>query len=303
MKVEQLREKNFLSLVVYGMRLKTLVASGFPVILGMLLARFDGFYDISVYLCTLFTAVFLQIGTNYANDYFDSKAGRDTDRRLGPPRVGSLGLISKKVLFSLMCTSFATACILSSYLIMVGGAVILYLILAAVALGVFYSFGKYSLANTGLANAVVFIVFGPLGCLMTYYLQSGTYELKAAFYGIIPGCLSLMMLAMNNLRDMEEDKLGNKKTLAVRFGFDWGKKEYLRAVFLSWLIIPLSMMFYGAPIITLLPFLMVKKAYSLGKKVHSAKTPKDIIPLFEETAKYNVIFALLYIVSWRIATL
>jgi 1,4-dihydroxy-2-naphthoate octaprenyltransferase len=302
MTTKLLSERSFLSLVIYGARPKTLVASFFPVILGMLLARFNGSYDITIYLCTLFAAGFIQIGTNYANDFFDSNAGRDTKDRLGPPRLGSLGLLSKQMLSSLMIFSFAAAAALSMPLISAGGSIIIYLMIAAVILGILYSYGKYSLANTGLSNLTIFVVFGPLGTLMSYYLQTGSYDTKAAFLGILPGCLSLMLFAMNNLRDHDEDKAHGKNTLVVRFGFAWGKREYLTALFTSWIILPLSMMIYNAPLITLLPLLLLPKGIKLAKRVSNAKTPLDIIPLFEETAKYNLLFALSYILAWRIIT-
>ena len=300
MHAEALKQKKLLPLIIYGARPKTLVASFFPVILGMLIARMDGFYDIITYLCTLFTAAFIQIGTNYANDFFDSKAGRDTDKRLGPARIGSLGLLSKNALMILTIVSFSLAALLSTHLISVGGSIILYLMALAFCLGIFYSCGKYSLANTGLSNLTVFLVFGPLATMMTYFLQTHSYEPKAAFFGILPGCFSLMLLSMNNLRDMQEDGANEKKTLVVRFGFEWGKKEYSAAFFMGISIIPLSIMLYNAPVFTCLPLLMLGKGFGLIKKVSAAKEPKEIIPLFEETAKFILLFALIYITAWRI---
>lgn len=302
MNAEALSKKPFLSLAAYGARPKTLVASLFPVVLGMLLARFQGNYNVIVYLATLLTAMFIQIGTNYANDYFDAQAGRDTKERLGPPRIGSLDLISKTALLSLTIISFTLACLFAIPLVAIGGNLIISMLALSVVLGIFYSYSRYSLANTGLANIVVFTVFGPLGTLMAYYFQTGAYDTKAAVFGIIPGCLSLMMFAMNNLRDFEEDKKSDKKTLVVRFGFDWGKREYICSLFLSWLCIPATMMLYSAPLLTLLPFLLLPKGLRLARKVLSAKTPLEIVPLFEETAKYNALFALIYIISWRLST-
>ncbi len=300
---QSLHQRSFFSLILYGTRPKTLVASFFPVILGMLLARFDGNYSITIYLYTLFAAIFLQIGTNYANDYFDSKAGRDTSKRLGPPRLGALGLVSKESLLSLSITSFLVATILTIPLIQQGGNIILYLIAFAIFLGVAYSWGKYSLANTGLSNIVVFFVFGPVGTMMTYYLQSHLYSLKAAFFGLLPGALSLMLFAMNNLRDVEEDRKSNKRTLVVRFGFRFGKIEYSLSLFLALLLPPITMMIYGAPMVTLLPLTLIAKGMNLYRAVWDAKTSAAIVPLFEQTAKFNTLYALLYIVGWRIASL
>jgi 1,4-dihydroxy-2-naphthoate octaprenyltransferase len=303
MNVQFLKQKGFFGLIVYGARPKTLVASFFPVILGMLLARFDHHYDIVIYLYTLFSALFLQIGTNYANDLFDHKAQRDTSHRLGPPRLGALGLLSQKELSILTFTSFFISAILAIPLIVKGGILIVFLLLLALFLGIFYSYGRYSLANTGLANIVVFIVFGPLGTAITYYLQSQSYSANAVFFGCLPGALSLMLFAMNNLRDMQEDKKGNKKTLVVRFGFLWGKIEYMLFLFIALVIPPLGLLFFNAPLITLLPLILLKQGFSLSHAVYKAFDSLEIVPLFEKTAMFNTLYALLTIIGWRIATL
>jgi 1,4-dihydroxy-2-naphthoate octaprenyltransferase len=303
MQIEILKQKSIFSLLLYGTRPKTLTASAFPVILGMLLARNCGYYSISVYLCTLFSGIFLQIGANLANDYFDGKNGRDTKKRLGPLRLGSSNLISKKTLLLSTIFSFTIAALFAIPLVQKGGNIIIFLTLLGVFLGFYYSVGKYSLANTGLSNFVIFTVFGPLSTLMTYYLQTGIYKTEVAFIGIIPGCLSLMLFAMNNLRDIEEDRSNGKNTLVVRFGFDWGKREYLISLFTSWLIIPMCLMIYNTPIITLLPLILIPKGVKIGKKILNAKSAKDITVLFEETAKYNLLYALFTIISWRIASL
>ena len=295
------RPKNFAQLALLGARPKTLTASFFPVILGMCLARFTGQYNLMLYLATLVCAAFVQIGTNYANDFFDAEAGRDTHKRLGPPRLAGNGLMPKKYVFWLMVVSFGIASIAAIPLVAAAGSVVLYLLILAVALGILYTYGKYSLANTGLSNLTIFIVFGPFGTFMSYYLQSGKSALAPAIYGIIPGCLSLMMFAMNNLRDFEEDRAGGKNTLVVRFGFAYGKMEYLLSLAISWLIIPLTMMLYQAPLITMLPLIWLPKASRLAKELSLAEKPEHIVPLFEKTAKYILLFALTYILAWRIA--
>ncbi|MCH9621911.1 MAG: 1,4-dihydroxy-2-naphthoate octaprenyltransferase [Chlamydiia bacterium] len=300
MKAEALRQKSFLSLLIYGARPKTLVAALFPVVLGMFIAKADGFYNIYIYLCTMLCGLFIQIGTNYANDYFDTKAGRDTKKRLGPARIGALGLLSKPTILACTITAFAIASCFAILLTQVAGQLILWMMALAIFLGLSYSMGKYSLANTGFANIVIFIVFGPLATAATYYLQTSFLSTKAAFLGIIPGCLSLMMFAMNNLRDIDEDRNGGKKTLVVRFGFDWGKKEFLRALFISWAIIPLAMMIYHTSIITLLPLILVPQGIKLGRKVQAAKNSEEIAPLFDVVAKYNAMYALFNAIAWRI---
>lgn len=297
-----IKQKSFLPLIVLGARPKTLTASFFPVILGMLLARFEGRYNLVLYLSALLCAAFIQIGTNYANDFFDSRAGRDTSKRLGPPRLSALNLLPKNTVMMLMIGAFTLAGLFSIPLIKHSGNIILLFMALAVLLGIGYTYGKYSLANTGFSNLTIFIVFGPFGSFMSYYIQTGLLHFQPAFFGIIPGCLALMMFAMNNLRDIEEDTECGKKTLVVRFGFAYGKMEYLIALATSLLIIPLSMMLYNAPLITLLPLALLPKAIKLAGKVQNAKTPLEIVPLFEETAKYNLLFALTYILSWRIAT-
>ena len=301
MDARTLKQKSKVTLLYYGCRPKTLFASAFPVILGMLLAKFHGHYDIIIYLETLFAAILLQIAANYANDYLDHKDKWDTSERLGPPRLSSLNLISKKESLLILSLTIFSAILLTIPLIIHGGKLILYLLFLGVFTVFFYSYGKYSLANTGLANLVVFFVFGPLATFTTYYLQTHIYSTEAALLGAIPGCLSIMLFTINNMRDIAEDKKGGKKTLIVRFGFIWGKIEYITALIISLLVPPIFVIYYNIPAITILPLFLLPKSMELAIKVIKTSSPKDIVPLFEKTAKYSILYALLYTIGWRIA--
>lgn len=303
-KMEQtLKKPSLLSLYFLGARAKTLTASAYPVILGMVLARFDGSYNIYLYLCTIFTAVFLQIGCNLANDYYDGKEGRDTKNRKGPKRLSSSGVIEKSMLFSFMAVSFMICIISCIPLIQAGGRQIFYMLSLGIFLAIFYTKGKYSLANTGLASPVVLLVFGPIATAYCYFFQTGMFSAKAALFGFLPGSLSMMMFAMNNLRDIEEDRQANKNTLVVRFGFTYGKLEFFFFLLTSMLLPLFLAYYYSHPVITLLPCALFVVAYKIAYSVHIAKDSNDIIALFPKVARFNIFYSLLSIIGWRIASL
>ena len=184
MTTDALKKPNLFQLFLVGARVKTLTASAYPVILGMVLARYEGFYDLKLYLATIFTAVFLQMGCNFANDYFDGKSNRDTSKRKGPKRLSSDATIDKQTLFSFMAFCFLAASISCYPLILKGGQSVFTMLLLGILLAIFYSKGKYSLANTGLASPVVFLVFGPLATAYCYYFQAGFFSIKACVFGL-----------------------------------------------------------------------------------------------------------------------
>lgn len=214
-------------------RPKTLIAGISPVLIGMSLALAQGHFNLLTLLFTLLTSLGIQIGTNFANDYCDFVKGADTATRKGPLRVTQAGLVSQVAIKRATTGVFACTALFGSYLVWEGGFVIAVLLGLAILLGILYTAGPYPLGYVGLGDLCVFLFFGPIAVASTYYLQTHTLSYGAIIAGIAPGALSSAILIVNNLRDIEEDRLAQKKTLAVRFGSQFGKLEYLFAILLT----------------------------------------------------------------------
>lgn len=218
---------------IQAIRPKTLVATLSPVILGAVLALKAGKCDFVALIFTLLAALTIQIGTNLANDYFDFIKGSDTSSRKGPLRVTQAGLVSPQIMKRVVFSCFALAGVLSSYLVIRGGVTMAILSFISIFLGLAYTAGPFPLAYLGLGDLFVFFFFGPIATSATYFLQTQALTLQSILSGIGPGLLSTAILTINNLRDIDEDRAANKKTLCVRFGKNFGQWEYFFTVVLA----------------------------------------------------------------------
>ena len=211
---------------ILAVRLKTLPAAISPVILGSALAFHDKIFSYVICIITLLAAVLIQIGTNFANDVFDFYKGADRDDRLGPIRVTQAGLIKPQSMIRAMWYTFSMAIFVGVYLAFVGGWPIVVIGLASILAGIAYTGGPYPLGYHGWGDIFVFIFFGIIAVPGAYYLQAQIVTDISIYMGVITGMLSTAILVVNNLRDVDTDKLSGKKTLAVRFGKKFSKIQY-----------------------------------------------------------------------------
>ncbi len=231
-----------------ALRPKTLLAGASPVIMGLALFFLQPEARPRVLLNTiivLICALCLQAGANIANDYLDGILGRDTDRRLGPPRMTSGGLLTKGQTLVLALGVFGLACLLGVYLVAIAKLPILIVGCASLVAAVGYSFFSRPGGITGLGELAAFVFFGPVATTGTFYILSAFFSWKAALCGIAPGLYSLALLTVNNYRDMEEDGANDKKTLVTRFGPRAAKILY-SGLLLSPFICPLTFLWYGS---------------------------------------------------------
>jgi 1,4-dihydroxy-2-naphthoate polyprenyltransferase len=221
-------------------RPKTLIAAIAPVLLASAWAASTARFQPGLLVIILMAAIAIQIGTNFANDYFDHQKGGDTAARLGPTRATHAGLVSPEHMKRAFILAFVIAAILGSYLIWQGGWPIAVIGVFSILFGIGYTAGPVPLAYKGLGDIFVFLFFGLVSVFGTYYLHTGHLQPKVWLLGAACGCLSTAILAINNLRDRHEDKTTGKKTLAVRFGATFVRLEYTICVYIGFLAVPLS---------------------------------------------------------------
>jgi 1,4-dihydroxy-2-naphthoate polyprenyltransferase len=270
-------------------RPKTLIASVSPVLIGTMLALKAGSFSFPAFLFTLLTGLTIQIGTNFANDYFDFLKGSDTAQRKGPRRVTQAGLVSLNAMKRAILIAFGAAAVFSLYLAWQGGPIISLLALLYIVLSLAYTAGPLPLAYLGLGDVFVLFFYGSIATSITYYLQTGTIPLSVAILGLCPGLISTAILTVNNLRDVEEDGKSNKKTLCVRFGERFGRLEYTLCL-LAGCLIPC---FYGyyLPLLTLIPaFIPLKAMWRVADKTVLNVT-------LAQTGKLLLLFSLLLCAS------
>lgn len=215
---------------ILAARPKTLLAALSPVSIGAMLAIRDGDFHLLAMLGALLCAVSVQIGTNFCNDYCDFFQGADTEDRKGPTRAVQSGLISPKSMLVATVIMFAITAIAAFGLYLRAGWPFLVLGIFSILFGVLYTAGRYSLAYLGIADPFVLFFFGPVAVAGTDYAQSLNLDWSAVVAGLGPGLIATGLLVVNNLRDIDEDRDANKRTLAVRFGPRFSRIQYTACI-------------------------------------------------------------------------
>ena len=223
---------------VKALRLRTLPLSLSGIILGSGIAKFNGFWDWTVFSLAMLTTILFQIVSNLANDLGDSMKGTDNENRVGPMRSVQSGLISKK--------EMTTAVILTSVLSLVAAVSLIYigtkglpstmfwfyggLALACIFAAITYTVGKRAYGYNGLGDIMVFLFFGCVSVMGVYPLFTKTIDLSLILPASCIGLLSVAVLNLNNMRDRVNDAKSNKRTLVVIMGPNLAKVYHLLLV-------------------------------------------------------------------------
>lgn len=266
--MEKVLKKLSIASWVLAARPKTLTAGIIPVAVGTLLTDLS-FYDINWFLafCALLCSFTIQIATNLVNDALDFKKGADTKERLGPVRVTQAGILKPEQVLKAAFLTYAFALICSIPLILKGGDILIWLIVASIVCSYIYTGGPLPLAYVGLGEVFVILFYGFFATSTSYFLQTGNWGgLKLFFISLELGLLISLLLAINNLRDHEEDRKSNKKTLAVRFGVEFARKEIAFLASIPF-IINFFWIFTEDALLFFLPMTTLPLAISLVKRI------------------------------------
>ena len=293
--MEQIETRNPVRAWIMASRPRTLTAAIVPVVVGTAVAVRDGVFNPWVALAALFSAVMIQIGTNLANDLFDFKKGADTHTRLGPTRVTSAGLLTPREVEIGMWVVFGLAAASGLYVIYVGGWPMLVIGVASILAGVAYTAGPFPLGYNGLGDLAVFIFFGLVAVLGTYYAQARAVTLGAVLAAVPVGALATAILVVNNVRDADTDRAAGKRTLAVLLGRGAARAEYAVLLTLAYAA-PLALwLLRGASVWALLPLLTLPVAVRLARVVITTEGPalnRALAGTAQLLALYGVLFAL-----------
>ncbi|WP_395751788.1 1,4-dihydroxy-2-naphthoate octaprenyltransferase [Prosthecobacter sp.] len=207
-------------------RPKTLGAAIAPVAVGCALAaKISGTFNWTLAFCTLGSCGALQIATNFFNDALDSIKGADTQARIGPRRITASGAASAKTVNFAAWLMLGIATVLAIPLFQARGLPILFIGLPSLYFCFGYTGGPMPLAYRGLGELFVILFFGFVAVTGTAFVQTGEWYVAAVVAGFQIGCLSTVLIAINNLRDVSEDSQTGKKTLAVRLGIGFARAE------------------------------------------------------------------------------
>lgn len=246
-----------------AIRPRTLIISVVPVTTGTVLAYQDGaVINGWIFSCCTVCATLIQIGANLFNDAIDFEKGADTHRRLGPVRVTQSGLIESESVTRAAILAYALAMLSAIPLVIQGGWVIIVLGLVSLYCGYAYTAGPFCLAYKGQGELFVILFFGFVAVMGAYYLQTSVISLSSFIAGLQTGLLASVVIAINNLRDIHQDRLANKNTLAVRFGIRFARSEISGMVIFVY-VLSLYWLFTGRTWAFLLPLMTLPMAFSV----------------------------------------
>jgi len=277
---------------ILAARPRTLGAAVIPVLAGCALAFSTGGFDPPASALALVCAVLIQIATNYFNDAIDHVKGADTAERLGPVRATSAGLLSPRAMMTGGTVCLIIATIFAIPLVLYGGWPILALGIVSLFLAFAYTGGPFPLAYLGLGEIFVVLFFGVLAVAGTFYLNTLEWSVAAVLAGLQIGLHSSVLLAVNNLRDLETDRAAHKRTLAARFGLTFARRENASLVLAPFVlgILWLPLGFFWA---FLLPLMTLPLAWWLARACLAALPARETNQLLAQAAALHASFAIL----------
>jgi len=270
---------------IAGARPKTLPAAIAPVAVASALA--GNSFNPLLALLALLVSLSLQIGVNYANDYSDGVKGTD-DNRIGPMRLVASGAATASQVKTAAYLSLSSAAVFGLFLALQTTLWFIAIGVLAIAAAWGYTGWKNPYGYFGFGELAVFVFFGLVATMGTYYAQTGELTLNSLLVAIPMGCLSCALLAINNLRDRAADELVGKRTLAVRLGDSSARKAFISLL----LVAHISVFFLVQPW-PLLTLLLLPMTYSLIKAIRAGAVEAQLIPLLGKTGSLQLRFAIL----------
>jgi 1,4-dihydroxy-2-naphthoate octaprenyltransferase len=207
----------------------------------------DRTFRVGAFIAAMVGSIFIQIGTNLANDYSDAKRGADTVERLGPVRVTAAGLVAPRRVLVATWLAFAVAVAAGIYLTTVAGPVILAIGAVSILAGVLYTGGPRPYGYAGLGELFVFLFFGLVAVNGSYYVQLEELDWLPFGLSISIGCLATAILVVNNIRDIETDPRAGKRTLAVRIGRPAARRVFVGLLVAAYAALPITLAVNGGP--------------------------------------------------------
>ena len=274
---------------IAGARPRTLPAAIAPVLVATSLAKSEA--DFAMAGLALVVSLALQVGVNYANDYSDGIKGTD-DNRVGPTRLVASGLASAKSVKQAAFISFVVAAVVGLVLAQATSLWLIAIGAAAIFAAWTYTGSKRPYGYLGLGEISVFLFFGIVATMGSYYVQTERLTWQSFVVAIPMGSLACALLAINNLRDRAQDELVGKRTVAVRLGDSRARKLFIALLLLAHVS---ALAVSGEN--TLITLALLPQTFIIANQVRSGATGPALIPLLGKTGELQIIFAFLLALS------
>ena len=277
---------------ILAARPRTLGAAIVPVLAGAALAFSEESFDPFATALIIACAVLIQIATNYFNDAIDHAKGADTAERLGPLRATNAGLLAPRSVMrgGMVCLALAVA--LSIPLVLHGGWPIVVIGIFSLFFAYAYTGGPFPLAYLGLGEIFVVLFFGIIAVAGTFYLNALEWSYASLLAGLQIGLHSSVLLAVNNLRDIDSDRVAHKRTLAARFGLTFARRENASLV-LAPFVLGIAWLPLGYLWAFLLPLMTLPLAWWLARACLVANPDRSVNQLLAQGAALHAAFGIL----------
>jgi 1,4-dihydroxy-2-naphthoate octaprenyltransferase len=271
----------------------TLWTGAAPVLVGAGLAHYDDAFRWDALLVTLFAALAIQVGVNFANDVADAGKGTDTEQRIGPQRAVATGLITPRAMWAGIAVAFTLAAAAGGYLIHLGGWPILVIGVVSIVAALGYTNGPIPYGYRGLGEVFVFLFFGLAATVGTRWVFDRSAPASAWILAIPMGLLAAAVLVANNVRDLDTDAATGKRTLAVLLG-----RDRTRVLYATLLVLPFIVIGATAPLGWIPPWTAIAVAATplivpLVRLVATEVSGPPLIAALKGTARLQVVVAIL----------
>lgn len=251
-------------------------ASITPVVVGSAAAFYDGVFSPPLLLVALMAAVSIHAATNLVNDYYDHVRGVDADQSVGPGGAIQRGLLSVRAVLRGAVFLFALGGVLGMWLVAVRGWPILVIGVLSILAGYAYTGGPLPLGYIGLGDAVVFVFMGLTIVMGAYYVQAGTVTATAGWAAVPLAALVTAILVVNNLRDLETDRRGGKRTLATFIGRRPSQIEYLLLIYVAYAAVAAGVISGALPLEALVVATTIPLAARVWNVVRTETDPRAL---------------------------
>lgn len=275
----------------------SLTAAAVPVLLGTALAAKDGFFSFGTFAAMLFASLLIQAATNMFNEFYDEKRGLDSADSVGISGSIVKGKLTARAVLLGALVCYTLALFLGIYLIFVGGWEILVLGCLSALGGYIYSAGPRPLAYTAFSEVAVFLFMGVLIVVIAYAAQVTSFPLSVPLAALPVGGPVAAILLANNIRDMDSDRKGGRKTIPIVLGRSRAITIYRLFMLEAYAAAALLILAGVAPWTVALTLLSVPLLSRCWRGIASSKAPADLDPVVKRTAGLHLVFGLLYIVG------
>lgn len=286
---------------VGAFRLRTLPLALASITLGSFLAAFEGKFRLEVFVLSALTTIFLQILSNLANDYGDFVHGVDNTSRQGPQRAVQRGVISAQVMKRALYLFAFLSFISGIYLLYISFgfnrdvfATFLILGILAIVAAISYTAGTRPYGYLGLGDLSVMIFFGFVGVLGTLYLHAETFNPEYLLPAAACGFFSVGVLNINNIRDIESDKLAGKRSIPVRIGRKRAVIYHVGLLVLGWACATIFMVLQYSSILQFGFLLTLPLFVSNARAVLVIKETSKLDPYLKQMALSTLLFVVLF---------